>query len=414
MVKVAILGLGREGRAVLRFFKKRNPTTKIAVLDRKFDKNYLNNLQDFDVIYRSPGVPYNLKEVQKAIRTGVTFTSATDLFFKNAKGLVIGVTGTKGKGTTSTLIYKILKNAGKDAYLAGNIGKPAIDILPKLKKSSITVLELSSFQLQDLKQSPHIAVVLDMFPDHMDAHKNLKEYFEAKSSIARYQTKKDRVFYAASNKYTQNIADKSRGEKIAVNIKTFKLFKPDDLKVRGEHNFKNAATVATVALELGINEKTILKTVKNYRGLPYRLELIRVIKGVKIYNDSASTNPMTTAAAIKSFKENNVLMMGGKDKGLDYKPVAQALKNSSTKLVVLFGENKKKISKAINKSGVPIKLAKDLKTAIELAYEEAESYKLKATSFIILFSPGAASFDMFVDYKDRGKKFNEIVKKLKD
>lgn len=411
--RIAILGFGREGRAILRFLKNQNPATKAAILDRKLDKDYLKKLKQFDVIYRSPGVPYNLKEIQQAIASGVKFSSATDLFFKNAKGLVIGITGTKGKGTTSTLIYKILKVTGKDVYLAGNIGKPAIDILPKLKKNSITVLELSSFQLQDLKHSPHIAVVLDMFPDHMDAHKDLKEYFEAKSSIARYQIKKDKVFYAASNKYAKTIAAKSKGKKTAVYPKVFKLFKPEDIKTRGEHNFKNAVMAATVAASLGINKKVILKTVKNYRGLPYRLQLVKTLNGVKIYNDSASTNPMTTAAAVKSFKEKNILIMGGKDKGLDYKPVTKALKNSSIKLVILFGENKNKIAKAIKKSHIPIELAKNLKTAIKSACQKAISYKLKAKSSVILFSPGAASFDMFVDYKDRGKKFNEIVKKLK-
>jgi len=425
MKKIAILGFGREGKAVLRFLKKQG-LRNVTILDKKFDKNYLKNLEDFNVIYRSPGVPYNLKEIQKAVKAGVKFTSATDLFFKNAKGLIIGVTGTKGKGTTSTLIYKILASAGKDVYLAGNIRKPAIDILPKLKKNSVTVLELSSFQLQDLKQSPHIAVALDMFPDHMDAHKNLKEYFEAKSSIAGYQTKKDRVFYAAGNKYAKTIASKSKGKKIGVNPKSFKFFSPRDLKILGEHNFKNAVMAAMVATDLGISKNVILKTVKNYRGLPYRLQLVRTIcinqpnpcppkprrrreyksASVKIYNDSASTNPMTTAAAIKSFKEKNVLIMGGKDKGLDYKPVAQALKNSSTKLVVLFGENKKKIAKAIR--GNKLVFAKNLEAALKTALK---NFQFGET---IIFSPGAASFDMFVDYKDRGKKFNEIVKKLKD
>lgn len=407
--KLAILGFGREGRAVLRFIKKNSSGISISILDRRLNKNYLQNLEKFDVIYRSPGVPYNLKKIQEAIKDGVKFSSATDLFFKKAKGLIIGITGTKGKGTTSTLIYKILKDAGKDVYLAGNIGKPAVNILPKLKKNSITVLELSSFQLQDLKHSPHIAVMLDIFPDHMDAHKNLKEYFEAKSSIARYQTEKDKIFYAAGNIYAKTIAAKSKGKKIAVNPKTFKLFKPEDIKMRGEHNFKNAVMAATVAESLGINKKIILKTIRNYRGLPYRLQLVKTVKGIRIYNDSASTNPMTTAAAIKSFKEKNILIMGGKDKGLDYKPVAQALKNSSTELVVLFGENKKKITKAIRSSKVKVVSSKDLKSAVQLAYQKAKSYKLKTKSLVIIFSPGAASFDMFIDYKDRGKKFNALV-----
>ena len=420
--KIAILGFGREGKAVLRFLKKQG-LRNVTILDKKFDKDYLKNLEDFNVIYRSPGVPYNLKEIQKAIASGVKFSSATDLFFKNAKGMIIGVTGTKGKGTTSTLIYKILKNAGKDVYLAGNIGKPAIDILSKLNKNSITVLELSSFQLQDLKRSPQIAVVLDMFPDHMDAHKNLKEYFKAKSSIAKYQTKKDRVFYAASNKYVKIIASKSKGKKIGVNPKSFKFFLPRDLKIRGEHNFKNAVMATTVALYLGIKKNRILKTVKNYRGLPYRLELIRTVKGVKIYNDSASTNPMTTRAAINSFREENVLIMGGKDKGLDYKPVATALsaqggstsggKNSSTKLVVLFGENKNKIKKAISKCRIPVKLANNLKTALKIAYRYSKFYILNSKFLTIVFSPGAASFDMFIDYKARGKEFKKLVRNIK-
>jgi len=405
MTKTAILGFGREGKAVLRFLKKHNPTAGIATLDKRFDKDYLKKLKQFDTIYRSPGVPYNLEEIQEAIKAGVKFSSATGLFFENAKCLVIGVTGTKGKGTTSTLIYKILKAAGFDAYLAGNIGKPAINILPKLKKNSITVLELSSFQLQDLKRSPHIAVVLNIFPDHMDSHKNLKEYFEAKSSIARYQSKKDKVFYAAGNIHAKTIAAKSKGAKVAVNPETFKLFRPKDLKMRGKHNFKNAAMAATVAMYLGVDKNKIIKTVKNYRGLHYRLELVKTVKDVKIYNDSASTNPMTTAAAIKSFEENNILIIGGRDKGLDYKPVAQALKNSSTKFVILFGENKNKIAKAIK--GYKMTFAKDLKEALVTAFKNSKAGEA------IIFSPGATSFDMFIDYKDRGKKFNEIVKRLK-
>src|SRR3990167_7814929 len=173
-MKVAILGLGQEGKAVLKFLKKTQPGTKPVILDKKRDSNYLKNLRQFDIIYRSPGIPYNLPQIQSAVKKGVKFSSATDLFFTQAKGTIIGVTGTKGKSTTTTLIYKVLKNAGRDACLGGNIGKPAIELLPKLKKNSITVLELSSFQLQDLKHSPHIAVILDVFPDHLDAHQDLK------------------------------------------------------------------------------------------------------------------------------------------------------------------------------------------------------------------------------------------------
>src|SRR3989344_3124156 len=222
-MKLAILGFGREGKSTLKFLKK-SPQfrgAKIEILDKKFDRNYLKNLRRFELIFRSPGIPYNLPELVKARRAGVKFSSATKLFFGRLRGItlrqaqgnyrqkggpiIVGVTGTKGKGTTSTLLYKILKNAGFDVRLAGNIGKPALDLLPKIsgnlrsrrRKSSSTfvILELSSFQLQDLEKSPPIAVILDVFPDHQDAHRNLREYYEVKTNIARYQKKGDKIFY---------------------------------------------------------------------------------------------------------------------------------------------------------------------------------------------------------------------------
>ena len=296
-MRVAILGFGQEGKAVLGFLKKNQPRVKPVILDKKRDPKYLSKLKNFDVIYRSPGVPYNLPQIQKAIKNGVKFSSATDLFFEHAKGTIIGITGTKGKSTTATLIYKVLKSAGRDVYLGGNIGKPAIELLPKLKKNSITILELSSFQLQDLKHSPKIAIILDVFPDHLDAHQNLKEYLEAKSNIVKNQRRSDLVFYFSGNKQSKSIALKSNGKKIAV--------APDknitDLKIPGEHNRKNAAMVMAVANELKVPQKRVIQVLKKFSGLTHRLQLVKTIKGVKFYNDSASTNPETTAAAIMSF-----------------------------------------------------------------------------------------------------------------
>lgn len=414
-MKIAILGFGREGKSLLQFIKKNNPKTDIKILDRKFDKNYLRNLNRFDIVYRSPGVPYNLPEIQKALKSGVKFYSATTIFFEKVRGKVIGITGTKGKGTTATLLYKILKTCKKPVYLAGNIGKPALEILPKINKKSIVILELSSFQLQDLKVSPEIAVVLEMFPDHMDSHKNLREYFDAKTNIARWQKKSDKIFYFDDNNWSKWIAQKSRGKKISVSDRNLKLFKQEDLKIPGGHNLKNAVMTTTVALALGCPKDKILKVVKNFRGNEHRLELVQKIKGISFYNDSASTNPQTAAVAISAFKEPKILIAGGKDKGLNYSPLAKALKNSNTKLVILFGENKYKIKKAILKSSVQIKLVKDLKTAINFAYKNAKKLINKSISqpIAIIFSPASASFDMFKDYQDRGEKFKELVKKLK-
>ncbi|MBU6500310.1 MAG: UDP-N-acetylmuramoyl-L-alanine--D-glutamate ligase [Patescibacteria group bacterium] len=411
-MRLAILGFGREGKSILKFIKK-SPEyrgAKIEILDKKRSKNYLKNLEKFGIIFRSPGIPYNLPELKRARKTGVRFSSATKLFFNNCPTKnIIGVTGTKGKGTTSTLLYKILKASGRRVLLAGNIGKSALEILPRLKNNSLVVLELSSFQLQDLTLSPHIAVVLDIFPDHQDAHLNLREYYEAKTNVARNQKKSDKIFFFKDNALSRWTAAKSRGKKIGIDPKKFRLFGWEDLKIRGWYNFKNAVMAATVTESLGIPEKIILKTVKSFRGNEHRLEFVRKIGGVEFWNDSASTNPQTTAAAIKAFpKEGKILIAGGQDKGLDYKPLAQALKNSDTKLVILFGENKSKIAGAIKKSGVPIKFVKDLKTAIRTSYNFAK----KSPPAKILFSPGATSFDMFENYANRGKQFKLLTKKL--
>jgi len=465
ITKIAILGFGREGKSVLKFLKRKNLKASIKILDRKIDKNYLKNLSSFGIVFRSPGVPYNLPEIQKAVKAGVKFSSTTKLFFDAIHGLtqirtrintdkfknikIIGITGTKGKGTTATLLYKILKFCNKKVFLAGNVGLPALEILPKIRvnqfsnprESVYIILELSSFQLQDLEKSPDIAVILDIFPDHLDMHKNLQEYFDAKANIARYQKKSDKIFYFTDNKYSKSIAQKSRGKKIAVSAKNSKLFKPDDLKMPGEHNFKNAVMAATIALSLSCPKEKIIKTVKNFRGNEHRLELARTIHrytrirkqintdenkirvhpcshprssvSIKFYNDSASTNPQTAAAAIKSFKEPKILISGGKDKNLNYSPLTQALKNSNTKLVALFGENKNKIAKAIKNSGVPIKLVKDLKTSVNLSYIKAKKLIANKLNPIVIFSPASASFDMFKDYAERGEKFKELIKNLK-
>lgn len=446
--KIAILGFSLEGKAMLKYLQKspQYKNAEIWILDKnknlkiprkignlhlRIGINYLKNLHEFDIIFRSPGIPYNLPEIQNAIKPssrtssllgkkGVKISSSTKIFFDEANKIgckIIGITGTKGKGTTSTLLYKILKAAKKDVYLAGNIGKPAIELLSKIKKKSIVILELSSFQLQDLRKSPNIAVVLDTFQDHLDSHKNFKEYIEAKSSISKFQNPNDKIFYFPDNKYSKSIAEKSKGKKMPVLINEFELFSREDLKIAGKHNYKNAVMAATIAKNIGIGNNIIKKEVKNFRGLEHRLEFIRQIKNIKFYNDSASTNPFTAIAAIKSFNENKILICGGKDKNLDYSPLIKALKNSNTKLIVLFGENKLKIAKAISvnsKWKTIIKKVKKLEDAVNLSYKTAKSLTASGyTPVAILFSPASASFDMFKDYKDRGEKFKKLVKELK-
>lgn len=430
-MKIAILGYGVEGKSAEKFLRKEFKAARLEIRDIKLQgKGYLKNLEKFDMIVRSPGIPFLSPEIRRAKKKGVEITSSTKLFFENAKGILVGITGTKGKGTTATLLYKILKanHLGSEIpsrgniHLIGNMGIPMLDELPKLKKNSISVLELSSFQLQDLDYSPHIAVILDISPDHLNYHKNFKEYLNAKeqivsnpppypppfireggeerfylSSRGRVSSYPWKVFYFPDNKFSKQIAQKSKGKKIGI-VADPNLI----LKIPGAHNLKNASMAAAVARALGAKEDIIKKVIRNFKGLPHRLEFVREIRGVKFYNDSASTNPAATVAALKAFDAPKILIAGGAGKNLDYAPIGKALKNSNTKLVVLNGENKKEIGSALGKAP-PTIYVENLKSAIKLAFRKAKK------GDIILLSPASTAFDQFSGYGERGKVFKKLV-----
>ncbi len=426
--KIALLGYGRENKSLLRFLRRdkkfrqaefwvldENPSVTVPKGVRtQTGKIYLSGLTQFDIIFRTPGIPYNLPALRRAREAGVEISSATAIFFERCRAKILGVTGTKGKGTTSTLIHKMLRAGGKRAILAGNIGTPMIDLLPKLDRRAWAVLELSSFQLQDLTRSPHVALVLDIFPDHQDSHADLKEYYAAKANITRHQTRQDLLFYAQTSPVTRRIAARSRARKVAIAPKKFTLFRPEDLAIRGEHNFRNAVAAATVALHLGVPTRIVREVATRFRGLPHRLEFVRRIDGVSFWNDSASTNPHTSSAAILAFPGAvNVLIAGGQDKNLDYAPLKKTLTSKGCRagsmLVVLIGENRQKIRKALASACAITQMANDLKSAVDYAYHAARMTRNRAN---VVFSPGAASFDMFLNYADRGEQFRKIVHRL--
>ena len=318
--------------------------------------------------------------------------------------------------------------AGKKVVLAGNIGKPALDLLfhpepvegSRLNQKTLVILELSSFQLQDLTMSPRIAAVLDVFPEHLDVHKTPREYLSAKTAITRRQKKTDAVFYFADNAASTRIARKSAGRKIGLRIVSPPL--------------RNQIMAAAMARYLGVRKPIIAAVIKSFRGLPHRLELVRRLTvrplempqggrahgknrlRIDFYNDSAATNPHATAFALAHFKKPLALIAGGKDKGLNYAPLARAIRrNPHMKAIILMGENRKKIARAlhartgIKNSGLKIMEAKSLRSAVKAAYGFTRKTLLHPSSFIILFSPAAASFDMFRDYEDRGNQFKKMV-----
>jgi UDP-N-acetylmuramoylalanine--D-glutamate ligase len=446
-MKIAIAGFDREGRSTLRYLREqeeyrgaqiwvldRNPLIKVSRGVRAATgTHYLAHLEMFDVVFRTPGLRYLSLEIQRAIRRGVRVTSATKLFFDKFPGRIIGVTGTKGKGTTSALIYEVLKAAGKDVSLVGNIGTPALDLLAsrkKLGKNSWAVYELSSFQLMDLERSPYIGVVLMVTSEHMDWHKNAKEYVAAKSSIVRFQAHDNFAVIAAdyprSRSYARltkaKIFDFSRRRTLPrgtyVRNGTFiftdgrrkeAVCATGDLRVPGAHNFENAAAAITVAKILRIPNALIKTAISRFRGLPNRLEFVAKKNGVRYYNDSYATTPETAEVAIAAFKEPKILILGGSHKGSDFRHLGRAISRSrSVKAIIGIGVEWPRIRAHIhNKKVRMIEDCKNMRAIVRAAARAA------APGDVVLLSPACASFGMFENYTERGAQFRASVTKLK-
>ncbi len=422
--KIAILGFGIEGKDAYKYLVDKG--NRLVVYDKNKDldvsgyvggnfivgEDYLEKgLKDFDIIVRSPGIYRHIKEIDEAEKSGVEITSPLQIFLEENVSKVIGVTGTKGKGTTSTLIYSILKNAGKDVYLAGNIGKPYLELLTKLNQDSVVVMEISSFQLMSLSVSPDVAVVLNITSDHMDWHKNQMEYLDAKANIVAYQKTDD--FALLNNEYETSSAFAKKTVARVVNFSKKELpakYK-SHLILRGEHNLENIAAAVKTAEILGINEETIINTIQSFKGLEHRLEMVGEVDGVTYYNDSFATGPQPTIAAINAFSESETLILGGSDKFLDFTEMAKVIsQKNNVKNILLIGETARKIKESIKKfpyTGVLYDLGSPSMKAI---VEKAKS--VTKSGGVVILSPACASFDMFENYKDRGNQFKKEVSHL--
>jgi UDP-N-acetylmuramoylalanine--D-glutamate ligase len=445
--KVAVLGWGINGRDAVNYLLTKNAS--ITVLDAKtkeeldfnglnmsavklkLGKDYMGGLSEYDYIFRAPGIYRYLPEIIKAEKSGVIVTSSLKVFFDECPSKIIGVTGTKGKGTTSTLIYEIIKNTRNDVYLAGNIGYPVLELLNKLTPESIVVLELSSFQLIDMHKSPHLAVILNITSDHIDWHKNRQEYVQAKTNIVRYQNEEDYAIinfdYADSknfdkltkaNKYYFSRKNEVKGvyvfrNNIYINImdKRIDLGSTKKLLLRGVHNHENITAAICASCLAGAEIETIRKTVFSFKGLEHRLELVRTFNGVGFYNDSFSTNPDTTLAAVAAFSEPTTLILGGFNKGFNYDQMAKKItKFKNITNLILIGE----ISDILNKSFIKVGYKKKLLVLGKIDIKEIVRVSLEASppGGVVLLSPATSSFDMFNNYKERGFKFKDAVNAL--
>ncbi len=434
MTKIAIAGYGVEGEE--NYYYWSSPDNDITIVDAKAepgrplpsgvktmlgDPEVFGKLDDFDLVIRTASLP------PTQIKTNGKIWSATNEFMAECPAPIIGVTGTKGKGTTSSILTSLLQAAGKTVHLVGNIGVPALSQLSKIEPDHIVVFEMSSFQLWDLEKSPHGAVVLMIEQDHLNVHAGLGDYVGAKANIRRYQTADDFCVYHPTNSYSRDIAQASSVNQpvrygipddgqVYVRDGSFyvgetRICGTDALRLPGQHNIENACAAISAALHVVDDYASIEAGLRSFEGLPHRLELVRELDGVRYYNDSFSSAPGATVAAIKSFTAPEIIILGGIDKGADFTDLAETLQAAqNVKQLIVIGEIRQQLAEFLLGHGVtqPIEVS-EVRT-MEAIVERARGYA--ESGDVVILSPGCASFDMFRDFYDRGDQFRSIVQGL--
>lgn len=426
-MRIAIAGYGMEGEASYRYYTARGDEVTILdereTLDRVVPEgarvilgpDAFSHLEIYDTVIRTPALPpRRLVGAQK-------IWSATNEFFAQCPAPIIGVTGTKGKGTTSSLITSILRAAGRTVHLVGNIGAPALEVLDSVQPGDIVVYELSSFQLWDIEHSPHIAVVLMIEPDHLNVHANMTEYVTAKANIAKRQTKDDIVIYHPDNHYSADIAGYSIGKKVRyggledggayVKDGYFMVYDTpicltDMLRLAGSFNFENACAAITATYNYTQDSDVIARGLNDFDGLPHRLKFVAKKNGVRYYDDSIATTPGSAIAALKSFEGPRVVILGGESKGVAYDEVVQAAATSSVKIVAI-GEVGHTIVALASRMGVYAEYVEGLMDQVVPA-----ANRLAGNEGVVILCPATASFDQYAGYADRGNQFISAVNTL--
>lgn len=448
--KVAIIGLGvsniplldylYEKKAYVTVFDNRNiddiPKTIIDKITKygfefSFGKNNLENLKNFSIIFRSPSCLPTKPELQEEANRGAIVTTEVEMLMEMCPCKIIGVTGSDGKTTTTSMINAILQKAGYNTFLGGNIGTPLFTKLAEMKPEDIVVLELSSFQLMNMQISPDIAVITNITPNHLNIHKDYEEYIEAKKNIFKYQNENGILILNYDNDITRECKKEAKGKVVffsslnkldngfIVNEDIIKecedrirksILNTNEIILRGNHNFQNIAT-ALAATKTLVDTDIATDAIKEFKPVEHRIEFIREIEGVKWYNDSASSSPTRTLSGINAFKENIILIAGGYDKNLDYEPLAKPILEKVSTLI-LIGDTAEKIFDVVKKESeiqakkINIYMCDSLEQTIELAKKSSKK------GDVVLFSPASASFDMFKNFADRGEQFKNLVNNI--
>ena len=440
--KIAILGFGIEGKSTYKFIRKYLPEIELTIIDGKDKSNeeicvgdsklsfvsgadYLNNLNDYDLIIKSPGISFKDIDVSSFKEK---ITSQIELLLEVNRKNIIGITGTKGKSTTTSLIYEMLKDQNKDVVLAGNIGIPALDGIEDYKDDTLIVVEMSSHQLEFIETSPHIALLLNLYQDHLDHDGTLEHYHNNKMNIFRFQTEDDICFYSSDNPYTikklseydykakkYDVSfDDNKSTDCSVRISKPNVYLGNKLiytdgerNLIGDHYLKDIMFVVALADILGLDLDKVKETIKNFKPLEYRLENMGIIDGINYYVDTIATIPEATMEAVKALPDIDTLIIGGEDRKTDYDHFIEFLNNNPASknirnIICMYGTGER-IYPKLNKEGRNVWYTNELKEAVKLAKENTAQNK------ICLLSPAASSKDYFTDYREKGKYFKCLV-----
>ena len=428
---ILVVGYGREGKSVESWLKKHFPQLSITVTDEKENgPSYLQNLSRFDTVIRSPGVSLYLPELMSFEKSGGYITSATNIFFSLVIGKTIGITGTKGKSTTTSLIAHLLSSKYSDVRLVGNIGFPMLDALDTATEETIFVIELSSHQLADCRYSPNVAVMLGIVPEHLDYYPDLATYAQAKSNITLHQKNEDVVVFNPEHTLVRALVHPSSAQKI-----TYKHFSDTDAHTflrdgrifirKNENvqpimniadvpllgNIENVLAAITVADLMDIDPVSIDTTIRPFRSLPHRLEFVGEFRGIKFYNDSLATIPQATIHALESLDGKvSTLIAGGYDRHLDFTELGTYLRAHPVSTLILFPDTGERILTSIGKLHAPNSIkwyaVQTMEEAVKLAYEHT------VPGTICLLSPASASYNLFKNYEDRGNQFKAFVRDI--
>ena len=443
---VAVIGIGVSNQPLIRLLLSRG--ISVTACDKKsrealgvvgdqleamgcrlqLGEDYLQGL-DQDVIFRTPGMRPDLPELVSAVERGSKLTSEMEVFFEVCPCPMIAVTGSDGKTTTTTIISELLKAAGKTVHVGGNIGHPLLAETGEMSEKDIAVLELSSFQLMTMTRSPHIAVVTNLAPNHLDVHKDFQEYIDAKENIFTHQMAEDIAVFNADNAITAEEAARAvgrarmfsrkreledgvflRGDAIIARHagRERQVMTVGDIKLPGVHNIENYLA-AIAAVDGLVSDEIIRDFARSFGGVEHRIELIRTRKGVRWYNDSIASSPSRTIAGLNSFQEKVILIAGGKDKGISYEGLGPVV-NDHVKLLLLCGATagviRESVRKAENYAGLEILDVADYHEAVAVADSRSQE------GDVVILSPASTSFDRFANFMERGRVFKEIVNAL--